>query len=151
MMSFREAVHRNQQHSLLRAQIFLYFFINMEVLALSLGLFKRVQCKISHMLCWCQLSEVKRKSLSCVWLFGTPWTIYTTWHSPSQNTGVGSFSLLQGIFSTQGPNPGFLHCRRILYHQITGFWATREAQSELSQMKKETGAILLSPFLLSQW
>ena len=32
-----------------------------------------------------------------------------------QNTGVGSFSLLQGIFPTQGSNPGLPHCRRILY------------------------------------
>ena len=27
----------------------------------------------------------------------------------------GSLSLLQGIFPTQGSNPGFLHCRPILY------------------------------------
>ena len=33
---------------------------------------------------------------------------------PGQNTGVGSLSLLQGIFPTQGSNPGLLHCRRIL-------------------------------------
>ena len=37
------------------------------------------------------------------------------WSSPGQNTGVGSLSLLQGIFPTQGLNPGLLHCRRILY------------------------------------
>ena len=30
-------------------------------------------------------------------------------------TGVGSCSLLQGIFPTQGLNPGFLHCNQILY------------------------------------
>ena len=30
------------------------------------------------------------------------------------NTGVGSLSLLQGIFSTQELNWGFLHCRQIL-------------------------------------
>ena len=35
--------------------------------------------------------------------------------SPGQNTGVGSRSLLQQIFPTQGLNPGLLHCRRILY------------------------------------
>ena len=35
---------------------------------------------------------------------------------PGKNTGVGSHSLLQGIFPTQGLNPGFLHCRQILYH-----------------------------------
>ena len=37
------------------------------------------------------------------------------WNSPSQNTGVGSISLLQGIFPTQGSNPGLPHCRWILY------------------------------------
>ena len=37
------------------------------------------------------------------------------WNCPGQNTGVGSFSLLQGIFPTQGLNPGFPHCRQILY------------------------------------
>ena len=38
------------------------------------------------------------------------------WNSPGQNTGVGSCSLLQGIFLTQRSNPGLLHCRWILYH-----------------------------------
>ena len=37
------------------------------------------------------------------------------WNSPGQNTGVGSLSLLQGTFPTQGSNPGLLHCRWILY------------------------------------
>ena len=32
-----------------------------------------------------------------------------------KNTGVGCLSLLQGIFPTQGSNPGLLHCRQILY------------------------------------
>ena len=36
-------------------------------------------------------------------------------HGILQNTGVGSLSLLQGIFSTQGLNPGLLHYRWILY------------------------------------
>ena len=40
---------------------------------------------------------------------------YSPWNSPGQNTGVGSLSLLQGIFSTQGSNPGLSHCRQILY------------------------------------
>ena len=31
---------------------------------------------------------------------------YTACNSPGQNTGVGSLSLLQGIFPTQGLNPG---------------------------------------------
>ena len=32
-----------------------------------------------------------------------------------KNTGVGSLSLLQGIFPTQGSNPGLPHCKQILY------------------------------------
>ena len=40
---------------------------------------------------------------------------YSPWNSPGQTTGVGSLSLLQGIFPTQGSNPGLLHCRKILY------------------------------------
>ena len=36
--------------------------------------------------------------------------------SPGKNTGVGCHALLQGIFPTQGLNPGPLHCRQILYH-----------------------------------
>ena len=36
--------------------------------------------------------------------------------SPGKNTGVGCHALLQGIFPTQGSNPGLPHCRCILYH-----------------------------------
>ena len=35
--------------------------------------------------------------------------------SPGKNTGVGCHALLQGIFPTQGSNPGLPHCRWILY------------------------------------
>ena len=44
-----------------------------------------------------------------------PHGLYSPWSSPGQNTGVSSLSLLQGIFPTQGSNPGLPHCRRILY------------------------------------
>ena len=36
--------------------------------------------------------------------------------SPGMNTGVGCHTLLQGIFPTQGSNPGLPHCRWIFYH-----------------------------------
>ena len=36
-----------------------------------------------------------------------PHGLYSSWNSPGQNTGVGSLSLLQGIFPTQGLNPGW--------------------------------------------
>ena len=41
--------------------------------------------------------------------------LYSPWNSPGQNTGVGSLSLLRGIFPTQGSNQGLLHFRWILY------------------------------------
>ena len=41
--------------------------------------------------------------------------LYSPWNSLGQNTGVGSLSLLQGIFPTQGSNSGLPHCRQILY------------------------------------
>ena len=44
-----------------------------------------------------------------------PRGLYSPWNSPDQNTRVGSLSLLQGIFPTQGLNPGLPHCRQILY------------------------------------
>ena len=44
-----------------------------------------------------------------------PHGLYRPWNSPGQNTGVGSLSLLQGIFPTQGSKPGLPHCRQILY------------------------------------
>ena len=60
-------------------------------------------------LCVCESRSVIANSL---WPHGP----YSPWNSPGQNTGEGSLSLLQGIFPTQGSNPGLPHCRRILYH-----------------------------------
>ena len=44
-----------------------------------------------------------------------PHELFSPWNSPGQNTGVDSRSLLQGIFPTQGLNPGIPHYRQILY------------------------------------
>ena len=44
-----------------------------------------------------------------------PHGLYSPWNCPGQNTGVGSLSLLHGIFPTQGSNLGLPHCRWILY------------------------------------
>ena len=38
------------------------------------------------------------------------------WDFPGKNPGVGCHFLLQEIFLTQGSNPGFPHCRQMLYH-----------------------------------
>ena len=43
-----------------------------------------------------------------------PRGLYSPWNSPGQNTGVGSCSLLQGLFPTKGSDPGLLDHRQIL-------------------------------------
>ena len=58
---------------------------------------------------------VKVKSRSVVSDSLRPHGLYTPWNSPGQNTGVGSHSLLQGIFPTQGSNSGLPNFRWILY------------------------------------
>ena len=56
---------------------------------------------------------IESESLSVVSYSLRPHGLYSPWNSPGQNTGVGSLSLLQGIFPTQGSNQGILHCRQI--------------------------------------
>ena len=68
---------------------------------------------------WFENSSDSRSIVSdSLWAHG----LYSPWNSPGQNTGVGSLSLLQGIFPTQGLNPGLPHCRWVLYH-----WVSRES------------------------
>ena len=63
-------------------------------------------------LSWVSQSENESHSVvsDFLWCHG----LYSPWNSPGQNTGMGSLSLLQGIFPTQGSNPGLPHCRWIL-------------------------------------
>ena len=69
---------------------------------------------------------------SCLTL-ATPWT------------GVGSLSLLQGIFPTQGSNPGLLHCMQIFYqlsHKGSPRileWVANPISSRLSLPGNQTG------------
>ena len=62
-----------------------------------------------------KVSENESESRSVVYNSLQPHGLYSPWNSPGQNTGVGSLSLLQGIFPTQGSSPGLPHCRWILY------------------------------------
>ena len=60
----------------------------------------------------CQIrNESESESRSVVSNSLRPHGLYSPWNSPGQNTGVGSHFFLQGIFPTQGSNPGLLHCR----------------------------------------
>ena len=83
-----------------------------------------------------------------------PHGLYSPWNFPGQNTGMVSYSLLQGIFLTQESNRGLLHCRQSLYklgHQRS----PREGQS-LSQFPRRavlknvptTGLLHSSPMIV---
>ena len=63
---------------------------------------------------WEALLRPESESESRSFLSESLWPrgLFSPWNSPGQNTGVGSLTLLQGIFPTQGLNP---HCRWILY------------------------------------
>ena len=70
----------------------------------------------------CYVGEVLFKDMCLVaqlCLFATPWTVahqaFLSGDSPAKNTGVDCHALLQGIFPTQGSNPGIPHYRWILY------------------------------------
>ena len=76
-----------------------------------LGLYQRPEQKAEN-----QESESESHSVPSDSL--RPHGLYSPWNSPGQNTGVGSCSLLQGIFPTQELNPGLLHCRQIP-HQLS--------------------------------
>ena len=62
---------------------------------------------------YCHSTMKVKVAQSCPTL--RPQGLQSPWDSPGQNTGVGSLSLLQEIFPTQGSNPDLPHCRRILY------------------------------------
>ena len=92
-------------------------------------------------------SEVKWvKSLSRARLFVTPWIVACTkllclWNFQGKSTGVGCHFLLQGIFPTQGSNPGLSHYRQTLYHlshQGNLMWNARldEAQAGINIVRR---------------
>ena len=72
------------------------------------------------------------KTLSCVWLFTTPWTV--AYQAPpsmglsSQEYWSGLPFPSPGIFLTQGSNPGLPHCRQTLYPLSHQGWECKMAQ-----------------------
>ena len=86
-----------------------------------------------------------------------PHGLYSPWSPLGQNTGVGSLSLLQGIFPTQGSNPGIPHCRGIL-HQLNHKgsprileWVAYPISSGSSRPRDWTGVSCISCGFLTNW
>ena len=89
-----------------------------------------VQLSHPYMLLLLQLSHVSRVRL-CVTHRRQPTRLPRPWDSPGKNTGVGCH--LQGIFPTQGSNPGLRHCRQMLYplsHQGSESWTIKKAEHQ---------------------
>ena len=75
-----------------------------------------------------------------------PTRLLCPWDSPGKNTGVGCHSLLQGIFPTQGSNPGLLRCRQTLYclsHQGSP-WQVNKRQPPAQHTDTCCGSLLMS-------
>ena len=81
-------------------------------------------------------------------IFATPW-LYSPWNSPVQNTGVGSHSLLQGIFPTHESNPGLLLCRQILYQ--LSYKGSPSSSLLMSNVDTITRAIICIRSLNIEW
>ena len=83
--------------------------------------------------------------------------LYSSWNSPGQNTRGGSLSLLQGIFTTQGSNPGLYHCRQILYqlsHQGSPRimkWVAYPFSSGSSQPRNRTRVYCIAGWFFTSW
>ena len=79
-------------------------------------------------------SDPQRGWFSCSTVSDSVWPtrLLCPCDSPGKNTGVGSFSLLQGIFPTQGSNLGLLHRRQILY-QLSHEGSLREGGDRSSE------------------
>ena len=79
------------------------------------------------------------------------------WNPIDQNTGVGSLSFLQGIFPTQGSNPGLPHCRGILYqlsHKGSPRvleWVAYPISSGSSPPRDRAGVSCISSGFLTNW
>ena len=86
-----------------------------------------------------------------------PQGLYSPWDSPGQNIGVGSHSLLQGIFPTQGPNLGLLHHRQILYQLSQQGnsrileWVAYPSSSRSSQPRNWTGVSCIATRFFTSW
>ena len=104
---------------------------------------------LPHILCYSSSLRYLDNSISCIFpeffryqsevkvaqscpSFCNPMDLRSPWNSPGQNTGVGSLSLLQGIFPTQGS-----HSVSHIAGRFFTSWATREAQKDWLEPSKD--------------
>ena len=76
----------------------------------------RGSCWTRNWTCIPCLVHWQAESLPLSYLGMVPYVCLCPQDSPCKNTGMSSYSLLHGIFPTQGLNSGLLNCKKILYH-----------------------------------
>ena len=102
---------------------------------------------------------IKEESESHLLVLNSLWPhgLYSPWNSPGQNTGVGSLSLLWGIFPTQGLNPGLLHCGwipyQLNYQGSPGIleWVAYAFSSGSSWPRDRTGVSCIASGFFTNW
>ena len=116
----------------------------------------RLAEKNKHALQTMRSFESESESHSVVSDSATP-GLYSPWNSPGQNTGVGNLSLLQGIFPTQGLNPGLSYCRWILYQLSQKGsprvleWESYPFSSRSSWPRNQTGVSCIAGRFFTNW
>ena len=113
---------------------FCLFHLYLQIKVKVISLLKQMKVKLSH--------SAKSDSLQ---LHG----LHSPRNSPGPNTGVGSCSLLQGIFPTQGSNPGLPHCRHMLLPSEPGKSLRKWSRSVVSDPQRPHG--LQPTRLLHPW
>ena len=120
-----------------------------------------------HYLPYTVVTKIKWKNSKWTWFVkvshsvmsdpSQPHGLFSPQNSPGKNTGVGNLSLLQGIFPTQGPNPGLPHCRQTLYklnHQRSPRileWVAYPFSSWSSQHRNWTGVSCIADGIYTNW
>ena len=99
------------------------------------------------------INRLKVEVFDSLWPHGP----YSPWNSQGQDTGVGSLSLLQGIFPTQGSNPGLPHCRLIFYQLShkgsprTLKWVAYPFSSRSSWPRNQAGVSCIAGGFFTNW
>ena len=136
-------------------------FLGRHSLPMSSDKLKSESLHMRFTTCRTKLLAISRsQSENCSFVFDSLWPhgLYNPWNPPGQNTRVGSLSLLQGIFPTQGSNPGLLHCRQILY-QLSHQGETQEYTGvgslsflwQMSLTQESTGVSCISGGFFINW
>ena len=121
----RSLKQKSLKHVSMSSMLYIYFYIHIHFMKIYVDQFDTAYKIIKNIRCNISYEENGSKNHSVVSDSSWPHGLYSSWNSSRQNTGMGSCSLLQGIFLTQGSNPSQVSC---IEGGVFTSWATRAAQ-----------------------